>query len=43
VTGTDDAGVDAAAAQLTERALGRRFAVAVTGGRPVALPEAAAR
>jgi hypothetical protein len=43
VTGTDAAGVDAAAARLTERALSRRFAVAVAGGRPVALPEAAAR
>ena len=39
VTGTDDAGVAAAARSLTERALGRRFAVAVSGGRPVALPE----
>ena len=39
VTGTDDAGVAAAARSLTARALGRRFAVAVSGGRPVALPE----
>jgi len=43
VTGTDAAGVDAAAKAFTERALDRRFAVAVVGGRPVALPEAAAR
>jgi hypothetical protein len=43
VTGTDAAGVEAAAGQFTERALERRFALAVTGGRPVALPEAAAR
>jgi hypothetical protein len=39
VTGTDDVGVAAAARSLTERALGRRFAVAISGGRPVALPE----
>jgi hypothetical protein len=43
VTGTDDAGVAAAAKAFTERALDRRFAVAVVGGRPVALPEAPAR
>jgi hypothetical protein len=43
VTGTDAAGVDAAAKAFTERALERRFAVAVVGGRPVALPEAPAR
>jgi uncharacterized protein DUF4430 len=42
VTGTDDAGVTAAAKAFTERALDRRFAVAVVGGRPVALPEAPA-
>jgi uncharacterized protein DUF4430 len=42
VTGTDQAGVEAAARSLTERALDRRFAVAVAGGRPVALPEDAA-
>jgi hypothetical protein len=40
VTGTDGAGVDAAARAFTERTLGRRFAVAVVGGRPVPLPEA---
>jgi uncharacterized protein DUF4430 len=43
VTGTDDAGVAAAAGAFTRRALDRRFAVAVVGGRPVALPEAPAR
>ena len=43
VTGTDAAGVDAAAKAFAKRALDRRFAVAVVGGRPVALPEAAAR
>jgi hypothetical protein len=43
VTGTDDAGVTAAANAFTERSLERRFAVAVVGGRPVALPEAPAR
>jgi hypothetical protein len=43
VTGTDPDGVDAAANAFTERALGRRFAVAVVGGRPVALPEAPAQ
>jgi hypothetical protein len=43
VTGTDAAGVAAAAGAFTERALARRFAVAVAGGRPVALPEAPAR
>ena len=43
VTGTDEAGVTAAADAFTERALDRRFAVAVVGGRPVALPEAPAR
>jgi len=42
VTGTDDAGVAAAARSLTARALGRRFAVAIAGGRRVALPEDAA-
>jgi Domain of unknown function (DUF4430) len=42
VTGTDGAGVDAAARAFTERTLGRRFAVAVVGGRPVPLPEAPA-
>jgi hypothetical protein len=40
VTGTDVAGVDAAANAFTERELGRRFAVAVVDGRPEALPEA---
>jgi Domain of unknown function (DUF4430) len=43
VTGTDTNGVDAAAGAFTERALERRFAVAVVGGRPVALPEAPAQ
>jgi hypothetical protein len=43
VTGTDDAGVAAAARAFTEPALDRRFAVAVVGGRAVALPEAPAR
>jgi Domain of unknown function (DUF4430) len=43
VTGTDAAGVAAAARAFTERALARRFAVAVVRGRPVALPEAPAR
>jgi Domain of unknown function (DUF4430) len=42
VTGTDAAGVTAAARAFTPRALGGRFAVAVAGGRPVALPEDAA-
>jgi uncharacterized protein DUF4430 len=42
VTGTDDAGVAAAARSFTERALDRRFAIAVAGGRPIALPEDAA-
>jgi len=39
VTGTDDAGVDAAARSFDEVALAGRFAVAVTGGRVVALPD----
>ena len=44
VTGTDDAGVAAAAQAFDERALARRFAVAVDGGAPVGLPlEAGAR
>jgi hypothetical protein len=43
VTGTDAAGVEAAAGQFTERALERKFAVAVAGGRPITLPEGAAR
>jgi uncharacterized protein DUF4430 len=38
VTGTDAAGVAAAAGAFTRRALDRRFAVAVSGGRPLALP-----
>jgi hypothetical protein len=42
-TGTDAAGVEAAAGQFTERALERKFAVAVAGGRPITLPEGAAR
>ena len=43
VTGTDPDGVDAAANAFTERALGRRVAVGVVGGRPVALPAAPAQ
>jgi hypothetical protein len=39
VTGTDAAGVDAAASALDEGALAGRFAVAVSGGRPVGLPD----
>jgi hypothetical protein len=42
VTGTDAAGVTAAAKAFTARTLARRFAVAVAGGQPVALPEDAA-
>ncbi|HET6506018.1 MAG TPA: DUF4430 domain-containing protein [Baekduia sp.] len=38
VTGTDEAGVDAAAAALDEGALAGRFAVAVSGGKPIGLP-----
>ena len=38
VTGTDAAGVEAAAAQLQEDALADRFAIAVRAGRPSALP-----
>lgn len=38
VTGTDSAGVEAAAGALTENALANHFAVAVVTGRPVALP-----
>jgi hypothetical protein len=40
VTGTDDAGVEAAAAALETDVLRGRFAVAVQRGAPVALPEA---
>jgi Domain of unknown function (DUF4430) len=43
VTGTDAAGVQAAAGAFGERTLRNRFAVAVAGGRAVALPEAPAR
>jgi hypothetical protein len=43
VTGTDDAGVRAAAGALDATTLARRFAVAVDGGEPVALPQEAAR
>ena len=39
VTGTDDAGVRAAVEAFDEGALAGKFAVAVAGGRPVALPE----
>lgn len=38
VTGTDAAGVEAAARALGERALERRFAVALDGARAIALP-----
>ena len=38
VTGTDEVGLAAAAAELEEDALAARFAVAVEDGRPVALP-----
>jgi hypothetical protein len=38
VTGTDDVGVAAAAAQLQEDALRDHFAIAVEDGRPTALP-----
>jgi Domain of unknown function (DUF4430) len=43
VTGTDPAGVEAAAGAFSERALGGRFAIAVAGGRTLALPEAGGR
>jgi hypothetical protein len=39
VTGTDARGVQAAAGALDEGALAGRFAVAISGGRPVALPD----
>jgi hypothetical protein len=39
VTGVDDAGVDDAAQALDEGALAGRFAVAISGGRPIGLPE----
>jgi Domain of unknown function (DUF4430) len=39
VTGTDAAGVRAAAAALDEGALAGHFAVAISGGRPIPLPE----
>jgi hypothetical protein len=39
VTGTDEAGVAAAADALDEGALAGRFAVALSGGRPIGLPE----
>lgn len=38
VTGVDRAGLMAAARSLDERQLARRFALAVAGGRPIALP-----
>lgn len=38
VTGTDDVGLAAAAAQLQESALRNRFAIAVEAGRPTSLP-----
>jgi uncharacterized protein DUF4430 len=40
VTGTDAAGVGAAARAFDQRSLTRRFAVAVAGGAPLALPVA---
>jgi hypothetical protein len=40
VTGTDDAGVASAAHAFAEGTLAHRFAVAVSGGRPVPLPVA---
>jgi hypothetical protein len=40
ITGTDSAGVSAAAAALTEQALERRFALVVSGGRFVSAPGA---
>ena len=42
VTGTDEVGLAAAAAQLQETALENRFAIAVEDGRPTALPLLAA-
>jgi Domain of unknown function (DUF4430) len=39
VTGTDQAGVDAAAAALDEGALAGRFAAVVSDGRPIGLPD----
>ena len=39
VTGTDAAGVDAAADALDEGALAGHFAVAVSGGKPIGLPD----
>jgi hypothetical protein len=39
VTGTDDAGMAAAAAALDEGALNGHFAVAVSGGKPIGLPD----
>ena len=39
VSGTDAAGVDAAASALDEGALAGHFAIAVSGGRPVGLPD----
>jgi hypothetical protein len=39
VTGTDDAGVTAAASALDEGALNGHFAVAVSGGKPIGLPD----
>jgi hypothetical protein len=39
VTGTDDAGIAAAADALDEGALNGHFAVAVSGGKPIGLPD----
>jgi hypothetical protein len=39
ITGTDDAGVTTAASAFDEGALSGHFAVALAGGKPVALPE----
>jgi hypothetical protein len=38
ITGTDTAGVEAAAAALSPETLGNRFALAVEDGRPIGLP-----
>jgi hypothetical protein len=39
VTGTDEAGVEAAASALDEGALAGRFAIAMSHGRPIGLPD----
>jgi len=40
VTGTDEAGVQAAAGALDEGALNGKFAVVISGGKPIGVPEA---